>query len=70
MAKVGQLSEDVIVESVLRSVDGAAEHRYRLVGGPDDGREFTTLAEVGGYVQAAADGPHLGQGSKMEPRGG
>lgn len=49
--KVGKLSRDVYVESVLRTVDGAPEHRYRLVGGPDDGREFATLADVYDYAR-------------------
>lgn len=40
----GKLGRDVLVESVLRAVDGASEHR--LVGGRDDGRDFATLAEV------------------------
>lgn len=51
MVKIGELSRDVLVESVLRIVDGASEHRYRLVGGPDDGREFATLTEVFDYAR-------------------
>ena len=51
MVKVGELSEGVYVESVLRSVDGAPEHRYRIVGGPHDGREFATLNEVFEFVR-------------------
>ena len=51
MVKVGELGRDVVVESVLREVDGASEHRYRLVGGPDDGREFATLNEVYDYAR-------------------
>ena len=51
MVKVGELGKDVLVESVLREVDGASEHRYRLVGGPDDGREFATLTEVYNYAR-------------------
>lgn len=35
----------------MRLVDGASEHRYRLVGGPDDGREFATLTEVSDYAR-------------------
>jgi len=49
--KVGELSDDVVVESVLRLVDGVSEHRYRLVGGPDDGREFNKLSEVFDYAR-------------------
>lgn len=49
--KVGELSQDVSVESVLRIVDGVSEHRYRLVGGPDDGREFASLTEVYDYAK-------------------
>lgn len=51
VVKVGKLSTDVLVESVLRTVDGVSEHRYRLVGGPDDGREFATLTEIYDYVR-------------------
>jgi hypothetical protein len=51
VVKVGELSQDVLVESVLRTVDGASEHRYRIVGGPDDGREFETLKEVFDYAR-------------------
>lgn len=51
MVKIGELSGDVLVESVLRIVDGASEHCYRLVGGPDDGREFATLQEVFDYAR-------------------
>jgi hypothetical protein len=49
--KVGALSRDVLVESVLRTVDGVSQHWYRLVGGPDDGREFATLKEVFDYAR-------------------
>jgi hypothetical protein len=51
VVKVGELSRDVLVESVLRTVDGASQHVYRLVGGPDDGREFATLSEVFDYAR-------------------
>jgi hypothetical protein len=51
VVKVGELSQDVSVESVLRIVDGVSEHRYRLVGGPDDGREFASLTEVYDYAK-------------------
>jgi hypothetical protein len=51
VVKVGELSRDVFVESVLRTVDGASEHWYRIVGGPDDGREFATLKEVYDYAR-------------------
>lgn len=51
MVKVGELSRDVLVESVLRTVDGTPQHVYRLVGGPDDGREFGTLSEVFDYAR-------------------
>jgi hypothetical protein len=51
VVKVGELSGDVFVMSVLREVDGASEHWYRLVGGPDDGREFATLTEVFDYAR-------------------
>lgn len=54
MVKVGELGADVAVESVLREVDGASEHRYRLVGGPDNGREFATLTELYDYARERA----------------
>jgi hypothetical protein len=52
VVKVGELGRDVAVESVLRVVNGVSEHWYRLVGGPDDGREFATLNEVYDYARA------------------
>jgi hypothetical protein len=54
VAKVGELGADIVVESVVHLVDGTSEHRYRLVGGPDDGREFETLIEVYDYARAQA----------------
>lgn len=51
MVKVGELGRDVVVESVLREVNGVSEHRYRLVGGPDHGREFATLNELYDYAR-------------------
>jgi hypothetical protein len=54
VAKVGELGEDIVVESVVQIVDGASEHWYRLVGGPDDGREFATLIEVYDYARKQA----------------
>ena len=54
MAKVGELDGDVVVESVVHVVDGASEHWYRLVGGPDSGREFATLIEVYDYARKVA----------------
>jgi hypothetical protein len=54
VVKVGELGKDVLVESVLRQVDGVSEHRYRLVGGPDDGQEFATLTEVYDYARRRA----------------
>jgi hypothetical protein len=54
VAKVGELGADVVVESVVHLVDGESQHRYRLVGGPDDGREFATLIEVYDYARKQA----------------
>lgn len=54
MTKVGELGADIVVESVVHLVDGASEHRYRLIGGPDDGREFETLIEVYDYARRQA----------------
>ena len=47
---IGRVARDVLIESVVVTVEGRAEHRYRLVGGPDDGREFESLSSVGDYV--------------------
>lgn len=47
---VGRVGPDVVIESVVVPVDGRAEHRYRIVGGPDSGREFESLSAVGAYV--------------------
>jgi hypothetical protein len=55
VVKVGELSRDVVVESVLRVVDGVSEHRYRLVGGPENGREFASLAAVFDYARDHPD---------------
>jgi hypothetical protein len=64
VVKVGELGADVLVESVVRRVDGTSVHRYRLVGGPDDGREFATLTEVYNYARthpiSRPDGPRIG----------
>jgi hypothetical protein len=47
---IGRLDDDVTIESVLIAIDGHPHHRYRITGGQQDGREFETLAAVGGYV--------------------
>jgi hypothetical protein len=47
---IGRVGRDVLIESVVVTVDGRTEHRYRLVGGRDDGREFESLTSIGDYV--------------------
>jgi len=47
---IGRVGRDVLIESVIVTVDGHPQHRYRLVGGPDDGREFESLSSIGDYV--------------------
>lgn len=47
---IGRVGRDVLIESVVVTVDGRPQHRYRLVGGRDDGREFESLASLGDYV--------------------
>lgn len=47
---IGRVGSDVVIESVVTSVDGRPEHRYRVIGGPDHGREFVSLSALGGYV--------------------
>lgn len=47
---IGRVSDDVLIESVVVTVDGHPRHRYRLVGGPDDGREFESLSSIGDYL--------------------
>lgn len=51
--QIGRLPDGAAVESVLRYEDGAAVHRYRLVGGSGDGAEFTTLAELLEFIRIA-----------------
>jgi hypothetical protein len=40
----------ITVESLVVDVDGRAQHRYRVIGGPDDGLEFALLTEVTDYL--------------------
>ena len=40
----------MLIESVVVASGAATLHRYRLVGGPEHGREFETLSAVGAYV--------------------
>ena len=47
----------VTLLSVLTLIDGEPRHRYQLRGGPHDGREFRSLAEVTTY--AAVQGLQL-----------
>jgi len=47
---IGRVSRDVLIESVVVASGAATLHRYRLVGGPEHGREFETLSAVGAYV--------------------
>lgn len=51
---IGRINGSVLIESVVVvDVDGRSNHYYKLAGGPDDGREFSTLAEISDYVLAA-----------------
>ena len=53
---IGRVGRDVLIESVVVTVDdGQLQHRYRLVGGPDDGREFESLSSIGDYVIGLTD---------------
>ena len=52
---IGRVGRDVLIESVVVTVDGQPQHRYRLLGGPDDGREFESLTSIGDYLNALAD---------------
>jgi hypothetical protein len=48
---IGRLSGGIRVDSTVTLSDtGEPVHRYVLVGGPDDGRAFETLAELMRYV--------------------
>ena len=49
---IGRVNRVVAIESVVLADGDVLRHWYRLVGGPDDGRQFDTLAEVGDYVLA------------------
>lgn len=54
---IAWLRPDVAVVSVVLDVPGiGVVHRYRLVGGPDDGSEFDTLAAVGDYLRQRTAG--------------
>jgi hypothetical protein len=51
-----RLGPTVSVESVIvRASDGEVQHRYRLVGGSDDGREFASLTELGAHLATASE---------------
>ncbi len=53
---IGRVGRDVLIESVVVvAPDGHPQHRYRLVGGPDDGREFESLTSIGDYVIGLTD---------------
>jgi hypothetical protein len=52
---IGRVGPGVLIESVVVPVDGRPEHRYRVVGGPDDGREFESLSAIGDYVIACEE---------------
>ncbi len=47
---IGRISDSIVIESVVRESDRQVRHVYRIVGGPEDGREFDSMAEVGEYV--------------------
>lgn len=49
---IGRVNRAVAIESVVLADGDVLRHWYRLVGGPDDGRQFDTLAEVSDYVLA------------------
>lgn len=55
---IGRIGRDVFIESVVVLTDRRPQHRYRLVGGPDDGREFETLSALGDYVIALDANSH------------
>jgi hypothetical protein len=57
---VGWLRAGVRIDSVLVVDETAAagadpRHVYRVVGGPDDGREFDTLTSVSAYAAGLPD---------------
>ena len=47
---IGRVGKGVLIESVVLQIGGRTDHRYRLDGGPDSGREFETLSALGDYV--------------------
>jgi hypothetical protein len=48
---IARLAGGVItVESLVVDVDGRAQHRYAVVGGPDDGLQFEFLTQVSEYL--------------------
>jgi hypothetical protein len=48
--RLGWIAPGVAIASVLETVDGALRHRYLVLGGPDDGRQFDDLWALGEYV--------------------
>jgi len=40
----------ITIESVVVDVDGRAQHRYEVHGGPDDGLSFAHLSAVSDYL--------------------
>lgn len=53
---VGWIDDEIRVDSVLSTSGRGYEHRYRLVGGPDDGREFETLSALAEYAGTISGG--------------
>jgi hypothetical protein len=54
---IAWIRPDVAVVSVVLDVPGVGiVHRYRLVGGPDDGSEFDTLSAVCDYTRQRTTG--------------
>lgn len=49
---IGRVNRAVAIESIVLPDGDVLRHWYRLVGGPDDGRQFESLAEIGDYVLA------------------
>jgi hypothetical protein len=48
---IATIDQDVAVVSVVDLGDDGLRHRYRLVGGPENGREFDTLNSVAEYAR-------------------
>ena len=65
---IGQVGRSVLIESVVLESGAGVRHVYRLIGGPEDGREFQTMAEVGEWAVSQTQ-PDADAGDRVEQGG-